>query len=366
MLNNGIVRIGLITKKRSASYEFKDSLLEEYLVNKNVYNEEQLHKLQILFKLLFLEAPDNRLSIGFNHNYLKYFKDELSNSEISNREYKNAVNSSFNVLIDYIKKWENEGKLFSILPHLFHTNPIEFKEKINFENYIRILFFLNINKSEREDLRYFQVDYNYLHSCIFDRIDEKVNKYYKGQTTEFKNFIKELLLNGTYPFIFEMNFCKYICENIYIDSQNLIFSKNELENFLIDFLQRIAEKMEYWDNNIFEAFWRTVLKGNEKIEYNTWKDIEIILPQAIEIFKKVIKRFPDEFLLEIIEKEKRGSKKMKINGFIFMLFASSEEFIEFIKSNVPDENSSLKAEFLRFADTVLPKNEFVDFDFKIS
>ncbi|AZB33989.1 hypothetical protein EG351_10410 [Chryseobacterium bernardetii] len=362
--NSGIHRIALAAKNKNVSYEFKDSLIEEFLVSKNIYNEEQLRNLGVLFRLLFLEAPHSRLSIGFNHNYGKYFRDELEDSEISDKEYKNAIYLSWKLLNDCITKWEEKGQLYSILPHLYHTNSMEFAEKINFENYIKMLFLLQKNESKREDLKYFNVDYEYIHSCLFHEGMKKVEKYYSGQLNEYKSFIMQLFFPGTYPFTFEMNFCKYIYESIYIESQNEIFSKNELENFLTDFFQKIVDKMEYWDNNIFDAFWKTVLKGNEKINDNTWKDKEIILPQVVDIFKSVIKKYPDEFFVEIIEKAKGESKKVKIGAFIYILFSSNQEFIDFINNSITNDKSRFKEEFLRFADVALSENTFVDFNFQ--
>ncbi|WBV60103.1 P-loop NTPase fold protein [Chryseobacterium camelliae] len=367
----GIRQIGLRVDDKSTTQDFKESILFKDLKSSNIYSQEQLDDIRSLFTVLFLESPQKPLSFGFNNNYFKYFRDELGESEIPDKEYRQVIKSSWENIVINIKKWEEDGKLFGILARLYHTDSLDFNNRAEYENYIKLLFLLENMTSEKEDLKYFHIDYDYIFSCLFNHTTAICQKFYENKKQDFKDFIKNLLYSAEFPYTFEMRFCKYIFTRIYDPANFDILSKDDLKEYLIYTFGETVKIFNYENNMLFDAFWRSVFKEHQQDENqsNMWHNVEVILPEIKELFKFAIKRFPDKFLIDIVEKERGWSdekyirKKVRIHDFALKIFDNYNEFLEFVKDNFDNETTVFKNEFLDFSQKTLPNNEFIDYEF---
>ncbi|BEV02759.1 hypothetical protein CRDW_01330 [Chryseobacterium gambrini] len=367
----GIARINLKIDDKSTTTDFKESILFKDLKSFNLYNDEQLEDIRSLFQVLFLESKQTSLSFGFNNNYFKYFRDELGESEIPDKEYKQVIKSSWGIIVEHVKKWEENGQLFGILACLYHTDALDFNNKIEYENYIKLLFLLENQTSEREDLKYFHVDYDYIFACLFNHTTMICQKFYENKKEDFRDFVKSLLYSAKFPYNFEMQFCQHIFTRIYNPSDFDILSKDDLKEYLIYSFGEIVKIFNYENNMLFSAFWRSIIREHQQDENqsNLWHDAEVILPKIKELFKFAIKRFPDEFLVDMVQKQVRWSdeiytrNKFRINDFVLNIFDNYNDFVEFIKNNFDSNTNIFKNEFLDFSQKVLPNNEFVDYEF---
>lgn len=367
----GIRQIGLRKDDKNTTQDFKESILFQDLKSFNIYSEEQLDDIRALFQVLFLESLQKPLSFGFNNNYFKYFRDELGESEIPDKEYRNVIKSSWGNIIIHLKKWEENGQLFGILARLYHTDTLDFSNGREYENYIKMLFLLENMTSEREDLKYFHIDYDYIFACLFNHTTAICQKFYENKKEDFTDFIKNLLYSAEFPYTFEMRFCKYIFTRIYEPANFDILSKEDLKEFIIYSFGEIVKTFSYENNMIFDAFWRSVIKEHQPDENqsNMWHNVEVVLPEVKELFKIAIQRFPDEFLVDMVEKERGWSderytrKKNRISDFVLKIFDSYDDFIEFTRNNIDSQTSRFKDEFLDFSQNTLPNNEFINYEF---
>ncbi|WP_407267454.1 hypothetical protein [Tenacibaculum maritimum] len=77
---------GVIT---SSFDEFKGSKIEVYIKESLKYKDEEITSIGILLNNLFTKSTiyKHNLSISQESNYYKYFKDELSNEDLSIKEF---------------------------------------------------------------------------------------------------------------------------------------------------------------------------------------------------------------------------------------------------------------------------------------
>lgn len=367
----GIRQIELRKDDKNTTQDFKESILFQDLKISNIYNEEQLDDIRSLFQVLFLESTQKPLSFGFNNNYFKYFRDELGESEIPDKEYRQVIKSPWQNIIIHIKKWEENGQLFGILARLYHTDVLDFNDRTEYENYIKLLFLLENMPREGEDLRYFHIDYDYVFACLFNHTTAICQKFYENKKEDFRDFIKSLLYSAEFPYTFEMRFCKHIFTRIYDPSDFDILSKDDLKEYLIYAFGEIVKKFNYENNMLFDAFWRSVINEHQQdeIQSNMWHKVEVILPEIKEHFKFAMQRFPDKFLVDMVEKERGWSderyirKKFRIHDFVLKIFDNYNEFLEFVKNNFDNNTTVFKNEFLDFSQKTLPNNEFIDYEF---
>jgi DNA-binding Lrp family transcriptional regulator len=367
----GIRQIGLRKDAKNTTQDFTESILCKDLKIANLYSEEQLNDIHSLFQVLFLGSEQKPLSFAFNNNYFKYFRDELGESEIPQKEFTQAIRSSWEDILNHIKKWEKDGQLFGILAHLYHTNVLGFNNKIEYENYIKALLFLEKMDTEKEDLKYFHIDYDYIFASLFNYSDAICQKFYDNKKEDFRNFIKSLLYGAEFPYTFEMQFCQHIFSRLYDPSDFDVLSKEDLKEYLIYSFGEFVKTFSYNNDKLFDGFWRSVIKENQRDENvsNMWHKVEVVLPEIKELFKFAILRFPDEFLVDMVEKQRGWSnethlkKKIRIHDFVLKIFDSYDEFLVFVEDNIENQTCNFKDEYLDFARKALPNNEFIDYDF---
>ncbi|PJJ64591.1 KAP-like P-loop domain-containing protein [Chryseobacterium geocarposphaerae] len=368
--NGGVRRISLKKDDKNCSYDFSESILKKYLEEKKLYDDIQLENLRVLFQVLFLERSKEPLAFGFNHNFYKYFNDEIDDSEIPVKEYQKVLNSNWNTIIESIKKWQVQGKLFGLSAHLYHTYIRDFDTKDKFENYLRLLFYLGALEEKERNLN-FHLDFDYVDRCISNYESRISKKFYGGNVQEYRVFLLSLFYYAKFPYIFETRICKYLYKGVY-DSEDDALTKQDIKDFVVYEFRNFIEVMEYDNNNFFDLFNRSTLLENyqQEIGSNVWYERELILPEIKELSKLVITRFPDQFLTDILDdggRKKYSKDNQKqiigINSFVLKIFPSYDDFIEFIRTEVNDQSSVFKNEFLEFADKLPTKDDFISYDF---
>ena len=373
MYSGGIRLISLKRDDKNCCYDFNESILKKYLVDNKIYNEQELEHLKILFQILFMDYNKQSQSFGLNHNFYKYFEDEIDESEIDVKEYQRLINSSFNEITTSLENYYREGKLFGLMAHLYLTDVRDFDNRIKFENYISFLFYLGRLQVEKEST-YFHLDFDYIDRSISNYDDKIVKKFYNGKSNEYRDFLFKLLYNSDFPYIFEMRLCKYLYKRIYSEYEHNILKKKDYEEFIKNKFTEFTKNMNYSKDDFFGAFHRATLDENfqNEINSNLWYERKIILPEVKQVSKEVIKKFPDFFLTDILVDGGRSSRISNkddkqiigINNFVLNIFDSYEDFINFIKDDVKDTTSSFKSEFLDFTNQLPQKDDFIEYDFE--
>ncbi|MFL0125897.1 hypothetical protein V2590_14585, partial [Tenacibaculum maritimum] len=130
------------------------------------YKDEEIASIGILLNNLFTKSTiyKHNLSISQESNYYKYFKDELSNEDLSIKEFEKVMTLPFEEIKIKMNDWYNKGKLENARVHLYDTNIYELKNRMQYENYIKSMVHISKYKikSKRGDEILFGFDFSIL------------------------------------------------------------------------------------------------------------------------------------------------------------------------------------------------------------
>lgn len=362
---NSISQISLKSIGNNNPNNYRNSELRKYLSKSNNFTEEQHEELDLLFDMLFKGAAP--LSFTYNHNYEKYFNDELNESEISVKEFKKLISSEWEIILSFLQQWKKQGRLFGILSHVTHTKALNMENKKQYQNYIKMLFELQSIFTKDDSLRSVSIDYFYIESSILDSDFEISKKFYNKDRNLLKQFILNLLYEAKYPFTYEMGLCQYLYKMILMEDNKLL-TKRELEEYLILCFRSIIEENNFSEYDFFDTFFQTELVKISKVsdQNDTFQEDTFILPEVKELSKTVLLKYPNEFLVEMISIDRKSIKKdnvivkFKVSEFVLNIFTSYNEFINYVEQNI---SGDFKSEFLDFAKKMLNSGDYIEYDF---
>lgn len=361
------------TSKNATEYYnvFKNSLIEEHLKEVFKYDENNLSAISSLFNNIFSKSSfqKNNLSICYEVNYYKYFKDELSSIDLSVKQFeKTMALPTFEQIEKDLIKWEKEGKIEAVRFYLNDSNIYDLKDKNQYENYIKSMFriakFSRIGYSGRDEIAGF--DFDILWRSIDNRRNKIVDKYYSN-IAELKAFIMSLLDNAEPPYDFESILCYYLDEKLDIGSD--VIDKLTLRRYLVKYFREYANSTELRTEKFWMLFYRCNVTEWTQVNSNTYTKDSVYLDEAIEVFKEYMINHLDDFLVIFVSTQsfygnEKNDNKLGIHDIATTVFGSLQNFIDFLKSeNVVSKQSVFLEEFTKFAEEVVKQNKMIEFDF---
>lgn len=334
-----ITKLTLTKKELSNGFSrdvFTNSKIEDFIINELKYDKNKLIKIKTLLNNLFNDYYKNiPLSITDDQNYYKYFKDELGKNDLSYNEYKNALKLPIDELKKNIDNWNREGKIRSAQYYIYYTNVLSFENKGEYEKYVNILFYIaNIQNDESSISRIVGLDNDYLLGCINNYQNKIVPKYYNNNKSKLREFIQSIFNNASSPYDYELEILQHI-QNY--DDENIL-TKSEIESYLIDYFEKYSKGMVSVPPYFWNYFWKYRIKENDK---------NFFPPKIKSMFKELLPKFLDDFLVLYVNIEKYDDYKAKISiRRICAIFDSIENFIEYISSKLFKESLTKKPEFL--------------------
>lgn len=355
--------------------DYNNSTLAKFMDSQLNYPKEDISKVSKLMLRLF-EAENYKkehLSIVFPKNYHKYFKDNLNTEDLSENEFKIALNSNYNDLIKKINDWKDSNKL-DLVKYRFYEISIEsLITKDQYETFIKSIFYLanlKVNSSfyGKQRLGY---DYSILSKLISDRNDEISNKFYEGNKAELKAFINEQLTKAD-SFVFESDLLNHIV-NENFQEEHFILSTDEIKEYLIRYFDAFLEGEEPLTNELWGLFHNCRISHLDPIGNGAYKRRYEYLDRAKESLINFMEKHLDHFLVLFITKQpfygqSDEDKYLGLSeGLTTNIFNSYDEFEQWLRAlNIEElENQSVfREEFLDFFD-LLKANQYkmVEFNF---
>ena len=356
---------------------FEDSKLSKVIQSLNIYSEGEINTIGSIINSLFRSyTKSSALSISYGNNYYKYFHDELRENSISIKEFENFIVKSFKEQRRQIDKLYTDGRLYFFMIFLYKIEVKELNNREQYENYVKILFYIGSLGADTEYLNYFPVDRGYIYDVITSNRDLLVEKFEYQNDNEFKEFIQSVFYSDKSSYDFEIDYLKNIYSgNGGLNTYIFPFTREEMKQYFMFCFNKISKGVKgvndlFWDcyNLCFIEHWANE-RGND---YGVRP--EIIEENKESLIYKVIPCFLDQFLIKMVNSHKISaldgdSYKLSVSNYLpLRLFANLDEFIVYLESeklkvNIVSESLFL-VEFLVFAKKVKREGPYVDFNFE--
>ncbi|WP_282179990.1 KAP family P-loop NTPase fold protein [Maribacter stanieri] len=340
--------------------DYNKSVLAQFMIGQLKYSEEEVSKISKLMVKLFevdQYQQKHHLSIVFPKNYHKYFKDNLSNQDLSEVEFLEAINSPFDNLKKKIEDWHSR-KVLELVKYRFYEISLEnISTRTQYESVVRAIFYMaNLEvQTSFYGRNNFGYDNNALEHLISDRDSKVSNKFYEADSKQLKEFLNVIFTSNSRPYLFESNFLNYVIDNNF-NEELFIFTENEIKEILKSYLFNYLSA----NNNLNYYVWalfhncKTISNIREGAKYlKKYNYFDGVKEALIEFMKKDLDAFlvnvtdPAPFYGVALEDNVIGVS----NGVQTNIFSSFEEFERWLKEI--DDEAILKPSVF--------KNEFLDF-----
>ncbi|MGM9476190.1 hypothetical protein ACS5PU_07160 [Pedobacter sp. GSP4] len=224
------------------------------------------------------------------------------------------------------------------------------RNRREFEQVIRWIFVFGRTFVEKEGM--FRFNYESLISKIYNYHNSIIDKYYKGNLSEYKSFIDSQFSIAIAPYLFENELIFHLKEK----GQGFVLSTDELAVYQLSYFRNYAESSHGLNKDVLWIFYG----AREYFNYDSlvgrskgWR----FEPALVERMKVYIRnKDPKEFLKFSIERNIRAKTKVSIYAQVLDLFETPLELAAIVTEN-PHLDPQIKKEYLE----LLGKLSAVDF-----
>jgi hypothetical protein len=355
--------------------DYNNSILAKFMVSQLNYSKEDILKVSKLMLRLF-EAENykkDHLSIVFPKNYHKYFKDNLNTKDLSEDEFKTALNSNFNDLKLKIDEWKNSNKLDLAKYRFYEITLNDITTKDQYEKIIKAIFYLAKSKvnSSFYGHQILNFDYNSLSFLISDKDNVISNMHYEGNKSDLKDFIKEQLAVTSYS-TFESNLLNHIV-NENFNEDNFILNTEEIKEYLVEYFNSFLEGSEPLTNELWRLFNNCRISHLDPLQGGSYRRRYEYLEEAKQSLIGFMEKNLDHFLVLFINKNSfyRESESDKTVGLsdnlknnIFNSYDDFEQWLRLLNADELEKPTLFRDEFLLFFDKLKANNyNMVEYDF---
>jgi len=351
----------------------KDSTLTEYLTNHadllGITNDDIeviIETMEKLFdhKTYTFGASGSHLSIIYPPIIDRYFKNRISENDLSEKEFEQAIKQPLHDLQSQIVNWVNEGKKISVVRRYTDVNVHECASREEFEKLIRSIIFLGKYKNPKESGYQFGYYSRDLISKLSD-YDERISKrFYQGNGREYKDFVLRLFSEAESPFTFESDFLSSVVHG-YHDS--FIVSLEEAQNQCVHYLRTYLDSAQTLDTYCWDLYAKCNVSTRIDTGPQTFQLERTKHPDANKAFIEFVKeKALDEFLVKTVVVEGRDQSLFEVSNVVVRMFGSFEQFAAFLDEQDHRTSEYLEEykEFLKVFMANEPKI-YVPFEFKV-
>ncbi|SNR45441.1 KAP family P-loop domain-containing protein [Maribacter sedimenticola] len=358
--------------------EYKESILGKFMLEQLNYKEEIVLKVGKIMNRLFeidTYQQKSHLSLAFERNYHKYFKDNLNIEDLSEVDFKQTLISDFEAIKGKIKEWKEKKVLDLVKYRFYELNIADIDSRENYEKIVKTIFY--IANLEVVSSYYGQHVLGYDNTTLQNFISNKdniiSNKFYAGQNQEFKRFILDVLGNSQTPFLFESDFLNHVIDDNFKED-NFILSEEEIKNTLTNYLRDYLDNSDELSSRVWALFHNCKTNTTKLNEQHQRVTSYSYFDGAQDLLINFMKKDLDSFLVTFIEampfRGKNGGDNLigvshGIKNNIFGSFQAFEDWLNGLSEEDLSKPSIFKEEFLKFF-VLCKENEFskVEFDFK--
>ncbi|MDC6363310.1 MULTISPECIES: KAP family P-loop NTPase fold protein [Flavobacteriaceae] len=359
--------------------DYKQSILGQYMLNQLGYSEEQIARVAKIMNLLFevdIYQKKNHLSIIFEQNYHKYFKDNLRFEDLSEEEFNSTMELNFEEIKLKLGEWDKNNILELVRYRFYEIALGDINSREDYEKYVRCIFYFARMETDTRMFgkNFYGYDYSILRNFISNRNNMISEKFYDGNTEELKKFIVEVLEETDSPNQFESDFLNFVLNNGY-NEDDFVLTKSKIEELLFDYLNDYIEGDHEVSSTIWSLFHncRTVVdEKNDQGQIINKKSVYI--DGVKELLIKYIENNLDWFLVVFIEpapfyghveEDNKVGVSAGVKNNIFGSFENFEKWLKALDVENLDTPSLFYNEFLEFYEA-FKKNNYENIEYQFN
>ena len=330
--------------------EFSKSKLKLYLQNeRNNFSASDIINIGNLIDALLprYNSYVSKLSMIYSINYFKYFREEISEFDLSLDEFTENFRLPVDELKNRISIWNTQNKIEKVRFHFYLTDIKEINSREEYEKLVECSFYIgNLYTTDQRASDGFNL--NHLWTITIYEAKTVSSLFYQNDTDKLKSFLTNILSPKGKPSLFDLEFGMFAL-NLNIED-NYIFNRNELIEILV---QHFAEYVKSSDSFTGD-FW-SYYRGC-RISYDN--NSHTLHSKAKELFKEFMIKDLDSVLINLFSTQSfynRNSKNNKIGlyeSMIIAVFGSYDSFEKFLNSKKTQESlikpTFFLPEFLNF------------------
>lgn len=332
-----------------------------YIQKLNWLAPEDISLLNNLFLKLFegrqYHRPESKNSISYPLYFNIYFRYRLSQTDISDREYRLALAS------ERMPEYMNYCATYNLHKELMIRLMQEdiSKDRSHFERVIFFIFSFGRTFVEKEGIMRFAYEsllnkiYNY-HNVITDGL-------YRKHANSYRLFVKNLFDIAPPPYLFENELIYHIKKK----GGDFVITTDELAAYQLSYFTRFAESVNGLNENTLWLFWGARQHerhpaGKPDSYYESWR----FEPDLIYKMKHYLTyKDPKEFLKFSIQREMRDKSHVSIYKQVLDMFDNPLDYRKLVAEN-PALDENIRHEYLELFDKSAAKDfkQSVEMEFK--
>jgi GTPase SAR1 family protein len=326
----------------------KDSVsnFRKFTLTTPLVKQNEIELINTLFAKLFKGGswyrPESKNGISYPMYFEIFFKQRLSNYDLSDKDFKVALYSPN--LHHYIDDCVSKNLHNAILARLFQEEP-NGTNLVHYEKIINALFYLGpqyVLKTSPTSFPYHQ-----LIELFTNNLDRTVKNLYNNNAGAFQDFVKSLFNSARPPYLFENELIYHIRESRRI----FVIPDEELIDHQITYFNRYVESSHGLSENAVWLFWgirEYYLPENVEgqVLELTWRFVPKSLPRLVRALKETN---PAYFLKKTIKLNLGEENLAGISQQIIDIFDTPGELRNIIFAN-EYLNDDVKMEYLNLFD----------------
>lgn len=322
---------------------------------------EDISLLNNLFLSLFegrlYHRPKTKNSISYPLYFNIYFRYRLSQTDISDKEYRVALASSN--MLEYMNYCATYNLHKELMIRLFQEDIS--KNRLHFERIITFIFSFGRTFVEKEG--FIRFDYEALLNKIYNYQNIVTDDLYRKDADSYRLFIKNLFDSAFPPYVFENALIYHIKKK----GGDFVIATDDLTAYQLSYFTRFAESSHGLNENALWNFWGARKYERHPAEkpgsyYESWR----FEPDLVHKMKHYLSyKDPKEFLKFSIQREMRDKSYVSIATQVLDMFDNPEDYRKLVAEN-PTLDEDIRLEYLELFDKYAVKDfkQPVEMEFK--
>ncbi len=247
-VNNEAPSLGRNYYSLSINDKIVDKIQNE--CNHKTLSQSEIQKIENLLILIFKADYDQRNdfnSIIWPERYHRYFSFQLEEDAISNKEFLSSFGNGSYHFLNQLNNWLNAGKHAEIEKKLAGFKPRDAKE---FE--FQIFGIFNLGNYLIDDARIIGFNLEKLFEILNDSNQSISNKFYRGNTVAYMDYLISILKNAQKPYLFYSEFLFYLITQSKTISP--LLDENKIHEIIFDYFQSYLQSITKFDKTAIQLF----------------------------------------------------------------------------------------------------------------
>jgi len=253
------------------------------------------------YEMMFYSIRPNN-SIVYPNSFYGYFTNTIFATDISEKEWENALNISYDKMLELFKEWINKGARQELYYRIKYLDIYSNKEI--FESIIKAIFELSRFRSVVDINEY---EAQYLYEDLLRKLTniDMILNLYSGKDEEYKDFLKKILQSDIKPYNYSVGLiAELINPHNYPNIKGFPLTNEELADINTGYLKKYLGSIENLDKIAWGLYYDCKYIVNRGSLDNKMK----YPPKAKDIMFDFIMKKGIEYMISsvILAKDKMG------------------------------------------------------------